>query len=209
MLVISQHMALPEEMHVIEDDRLTELPIHYAITERTNPEGMVVLMPSALAAGRADRDKIIYTRSSWQGSWPNAQVMSIPDPAIQIDNRLNGAWFINPHHDVISNLADIVKENAAAANIPHERIVFYGSSLGGSEHSPPPHMSQAPGQLRKSHKLMLKTGLNPRSDKSKHSSQKCLSQTIESYIQNNLIFLLDSQRQNIYLLFASLRILTR
>ena len=51
-------MALPEEMHVIEDDRLTELPIHYAITERTNPEGMVVLMPSALAAGRADRDKI-------------------------------------------------------------------------------------------------------------------------------------------------------
>ena len=56
----------------------------------------------------------------------------MPDPAIRVDNRLNGAWFINPEYDIIETIAAIVKENADTSGIPHSRIVFYGSSLGGS-----------------------------------------------------------------------------
>lgn len=124
-------MSVPEGFKVIRDDRLSSLPVHYAITDRSAPEGLLVFMPSALSSKRPDRDRIIYTRSKWQSSWPQAQVISMPDPAIRVDNRLNGAWFINPEYDVIETIATIVKENADASGIPHSRIVFYGSSLGG------------------------------------------------------------------------------
>lgn len=92
---------------------------------------MVVLMPSALAAGREDRSRLFFTRFTWESEWPESEVISFSDPAMQQDDRLDGAWYVHPAHDIIKTISEIVAERADAARIPHDRIVFYGSSLGG------------------------------------------------------------------------------
>lgn len=92
---------------------------------------MVVLMPAALSPGRSDRQRIFYTRATWQDQWPTSDVICFSDPAIGQDSRLNGAWYMHRDYDVIQALADLVMEQADSRNISHNRIVVYGSSLGG------------------------------------------------------------------------------
>lgn len=113
------------------DKRHPGLPIYYITNEREAPTSMVVLMPASLSATRADRDRIHYHRWKWQDSWPESLVVVMPDPALQQSTKLNGAWFLHPEIDVVAAIADVVSDVAAAARIPQDRIVFYGSSLGG------------------------------------------------------------------------------
>lgn len=113
------------------DNRIEGLPIRYVRTEQSNPEGIVVLMPAALNPNREDRERIFYTRSRWADAWPGHEVICFADPALQQDSRLSGAWFIHPEHDIIAALADVVSEIAIELKIPSERIIIYGSSLGG------------------------------------------------------------------------------
>lgn len=113
------------------DDRLPGLPIWYATTELDQPDSMLVLMPAALSPSRADRTRVHYTRWSWHSSWPTTQVLSIADPALQQSPVLNGAWFIHPRFDVTAAIAGLAADRAAEKGIPADRVVFYGSSLGG------------------------------------------------------------------------------
>ncbi|WP_156844763.1 hypothetical protein [Corynebacterium maris] len=124
-------MVAPPGMIQCQSSRLGGLPIHYAITERSTPDGLVVLMPAALSSKREDRKRIYFTRGKWVNEWPNAEVVSFSDPAVQQDERLNGAWYIHPEHDVVRTISEIVGEIATSGGIPYSRIVFYGSSLGG------------------------------------------------------------------------------
>ena len=111
--------------------RSAQLPITYISNEKEGPESMVVLMPASLAANRPDRARIHYHRWKWHDAWPKSLVLSMPDPALLQSTELNGAWFIHPEIDVIEAISDVVRDEAAQAGIPAERIVFYGSSLGG------------------------------------------------------------------------------
>lgn len=124
-------MHLPTELSHFRDDRLNGLPIDYVSTNRSEPVGMVILMPSALKASRPDRSKVIFNRATWVDQWPDAQVISFADPVMQLSNELDGAWFIHPHFDVIKAISEITQELAKKFGIVSQRVVFYGTSLGG------------------------------------------------------------------------------
>lgn len=115
------------------DERLPGLPIHYRETRRDSEstDSLLVLMPAALSGTRTDRRRIVISRFTWADLWPTAEVLAVADPALQVSDRLNGAWFIHPDHDIPEAIAAIAAEKAAARGIGAERITFYGSSLGG------------------------------------------------------------------------------
>lgn len=113
------------------DDRDPTIPVHYISNGRKEPVSMVVLMPASLPQSRPDRNRTHYHRWTWHESWPESLVLSVSDPALQQSTELNGAWYIHPQIDLIQAIARAVSDEAAAANILNDRIVFYGSSLGG------------------------------------------------------------------------------
>lgn len=113
------------------DTRLTGLPIRFVANDNWNASSILVLMPAALQADRSNRKMPVYARWSWHDSWPNSLVIAFADPAMQQNVELDGAWFLHPVHDVTQALADIVGEFADRSKVSREKIVFYGSSLGG------------------------------------------------------------------------------
>lgn len=113
------------------DDRLTDLPIYYLSNHRDDADSMIVLMPSALPAAREDRARRSYARWSWHTAWPRSLVIAFADPALQLSKDLDGGWFIHPEHDVLATISKVASEIAEAAAIPPNRVIFYGSSLGG------------------------------------------------------------------------------
>lgn len=113
------------------DDRLGSPLIHSKQHWREAPESLMVFMPAALPPDRPDRKKQIYSRYWWRNLWPAADAIAFADPALQLADELNGAWFIYPEHDLIGELANLAGEHADRRGIPVDRVVFYGSSLGG------------------------------------------------------------------------------
>ena len=113
------------------DSRMPGLPIEYVSNDREGAAELVVLMPAALAAGRHDRTLTHFHRWSWHQEWPEALVISIADPAMKQSTALDGAWFIHPELDVLRGISALVQDVAVSAGIANDRIVFYGSSLGG------------------------------------------------------------------------------
>lgn len=124
-------MPLSSELAQFQDDRLGALSIDYVRTSRQAPAGMVVLMPSALTHSRPDRSKIVFNRSSWVDQWPDMQIVSFADPAMKMDNSLDGAWFIHPDFDILKTISEIAEEIAQESGLESDKVVFYGSSLGG------------------------------------------------------------------------------
>lgn len=115
----------------VVDNRLAKLPIHYMRTRRPNADSIIVLMPAALPHDRPDRARKYYTRWNWRNEWRSSEVIAFSDPALQQDERLNGAWYVHPSYDVTGSLCEIVSDVAAEYKIGPEDIIFYGSSLGG------------------------------------------------------------------------------
>lgn len=112
------------------DHRLDGLPIYYmATTQRTDVDSLLVLMPAARTVRSPRRP--IYSRWSWNADWPHSHVMAFADPVLELSDRLNDAWYMHPEHDVIRAFAGLVAEHARERGIPNERILVYGSSLGG------------------------------------------------------------------------------
>lgn len=124
-------MNYPAGMTHHVDWKVKDLPIQYLTTNRTDTEGMVFLMPSALYGPPEKRVAPIFTRSTWADEWPEHQVVAITDPALDLHPGIDGAWFIHPEHDVIMAISDLAGRIASRFSIPHHRVVFYGSSLGG------------------------------------------------------------------------------
>lgn len=73
----------------------------------------------------------MFLRSSWESYWPEHQVVCIADPAMQMDQRLDGAWYMHPKHDILPAISGLISDLAAENQILHRKIVFHGSSLGG------------------------------------------------------------------------------
>lgn len=101
------------------------------LADQGHCDSMVVLMPAALPPMRADRLRPIFSRWKWAEEWPNSTVLAVADPSMRKAPELNGAWYIDPEADVIRAIADIAVQLATVRGISRERIVFYGSSLGG------------------------------------------------------------------------------
>lgn len=113
------------------DDRLADLPIYYVSNEHPEPESIVVLLPGAQSSRRVDRLRRGYSRWTWHSEWPSSLVLVFADPVLQLSQELDGGWFIHPKHDVVAAIAGITAEIAGNARVSTDRIVFYGSSLGG------------------------------------------------------------------------------
>lgn len=94
-------------------------------------DGMVVLMSNALVPGREDRRFPAFHRWSWAMSWPDSHVLAISDPALRGNPIPDGAWYLDAKHDTIHAVAEVVAAEAEQRGIPMDRVVFYGSSLGG------------------------------------------------------------------------------
>lgn len=94
-------------------------------------DGMVVLMSNALVPGREDRRFPAFHRWSWASSWPASHVLSVADPALRDTQIPDGAWYLDAQHDTIHAIAETVAVEAEQRGIPLDRVVYYGSSLGG------------------------------------------------------------------------------
>lgn len=94
-------------------------------------DGMVVLMANALVPGREDRRFPAFHRWSWASSWPASLVLSVADPALRDNPVPDGAWYLDARHDTVHAIAETVAAEAEQRGIPLDRVVYYGSSLGG------------------------------------------------------------------------------
>lgn len=114
------------------DSRIPGLPFDWALSSIPNPDSLVVLMPARLMENKERDDRHpIFSRFTWHDKWPSSNVLAFIDPAIKKDQRLRGAWYMNPDHDVIEALSQFIREQADSQGIPYHRILIYGSSLGG------------------------------------------------------------------------------
>lgn len=94
-------------------------------------DGMVVLMSNALVPGREDRRFPAFHRWSWASSWAGSHVLSVADPGLRDNPVPDGAWYLDAQHDTIHAIAETVAAEAEQRGIPLDRVVYYGSSLGG------------------------------------------------------------------------------
>lgn len=133
--------ALPSSSQWVPENRdqfsvthhLDGLPLYFRETGRP-PEltdSLLVLMPAALSGARRSRRGLTVSRFTWAHLWPTSEVIAVADPSLQEAEGLNGAWFIHPDHDIPAAIASLAAEKAEERDIPTERIMFYGSSLGG------------------------------------------------------------------------------
>ncbi|WP_299302553.1 hypothetical protein [uncultured Brachybacterium sp.] len=92
---------------------------------------MVVLMSNALVPGREDRRFPAFHRWSWATAWPESHVLAFADPALRKSTIPDGAWYLDAQRDSIRAIAEVVAAEAEQRRVPLDRVVFYGSSLGG------------------------------------------------------------------------------
>lgn len=109
----------------------SNLWLDYAITEREKPKSLLVFMPSALDEARSERKRPAFARWSWANHFSNSTVISIADPSLAISPSLDAAWFLHDKYDVISLISQFIADYARANSIPEDKILFYGTSLGG------------------------------------------------------------------------------
>lgn len=118
-----------------EDEKVVRtasgLIIYSSISVSPIAENLVVFMPSAISPRGKNSRKRIYSRFSWAEDFPKSNVLCLADPAREAHPEVLGAWYIDPDYDVISEIGNYVSEVAQTLNIPQNRIVIYGSSLGG------------------------------------------------------------------------------
>lgn len=116
---------------ICRDRRLRSMPIQYKITDRPEADSLIVLMPSALSAARQAKGVPTFSRFTWAHLWPDAEVLSVADPALPLRRSIGGAWFVHPRVDVIRLLSRFIQDVAYERDLPLDRVCLYGSGLGG------------------------------------------------------------------------------
>ena len=106
------------------------LRAHVNVAARSSADRLVVFLPGAQSK-RRPRRPLYFNRWSWHDNIPDAHVVAISDPALALDERLLGAWFIHPDLDLIADLASVVQRIARVLGVEASRVTFHGSSLGG------------------------------------------------------------------------------
>lgn len=122
MLAMPDVTALPGPTGLVVEALVRDVP---------SPRGLVVFLPGALSPKREDRSMPVFHRWSWAEDLPDFAVLTIADPALRQDAELDGAWFIHPEVDVVREIAAVVLEHARERGLGPDKILFYGSSLGG------------------------------------------------------------------------------
>lgn len=109
----------------------SNLKIRYTEIKRVDADSLLILMPSAIHQKRRGQPGPIFSRLSWESSWSHSHILALTDPALDRHPGPSGAWFIDPDYDVIAEIATFVQLKAKQLNVNAERILFYGSSIGG------------------------------------------------------------------------------
>jgi len=106
------------------------LAAHANVAVRRHARHIVVFLPGAQGP-QSKRRVPFFHRWSWQEDLPNAHVIAIGDPAIALDQRILGAWFMHRDLDLIADMANFVGRIARTLQVGAESVTFHGSSLGG------------------------------------------------------------------------------
>lgn len=106
------------------------LAAHANVAARAEADRIVVFLPGAQDP-KSQRRVPFFHRWAWQADLPGAHVIALGDPAIALDDRLRGGWFMHARYDLVADLASIVRQIADSLEVPHENVVFHGSSIGG------------------------------------------------------------------------------
>lgn len=114
----------------IDSTTIDGLPIYGLLAQRSEANRLVCFMPAAQTGSGTRRSKL-FSRWSWQTEMPNQHVMALSDPALGLDEEIRGAWYLHPTHDLMVDMANLVKEQVLALGLTNESVLFYGSSLGG------------------------------------------------------------------------------
>ncbi|WP_394274629.1 hypothetical protein [Luteococcus sp.] len=90
---------------------------------------IVCFLPSALHPDNHNNPS--FMRHSWVDSLGGANVMVVSDPLIYVNDSLEGGWLLHPEVDVLGGIVDAVRAVMAGWSVSAERVLLYGSSLGG------------------------------------------------------------------------------
>lgn len=98
---------------------------------RKEAKHIVCLMPSAQLQS-AEVTNPIFHRWTWAYQFKDQHVISLSDPAIY-KTDLHASWFLSSNKDIdyINNMAIFIRSLAEKFNIPENKIILYGSSMGG------------------------------------------------------------------------------
>lgn len=111
--------------------KLTDaLDAHANVAVRADAHRMVVFLPGAQGAN-SQRRVPYFHRWTWHEDLDDVHVVALGDPAIALDERMRGGWFMHPELDLIVELASIVERIAHTLGVQPANITFHGSSLGG------------------------------------------------------------------------------
>lgn len=117
-------------VETLEKRSKTGLTLYGALARRTFADRLVCFMPAAIPV-TVTRNPRQLSRWTWQELMPKHHVLALSDPAMGIDDKILGAWYLHPTTDLLEELGILVSEQAERLGIANEKILFYGSSLGG------------------------------------------------------------------------------
>lgn len=123
------HEAEPG-IRMLEAPLPSGLTAHANIDIRTDASRMIVFLPGA-SGWRSKKIVPFFHRWQWHGDFPDAHVIALSDPAIGVNDRIIGGWFMHAEVDLIAELATMVRRIADRLDVAYENITLHGSSLGG------------------------------------------------------------------------------
>lgn len=96
-----------------------------------NSSSVIVFLPSAQSKSEMIKNPVFH-RWSWGAELSDCTVITLSDPSIY-KNGLHGCWFLScePDLDYIDELSLFITEIIKKTNKNVEKIMFYGSSMGG------------------------------------------------------------------------------
>lgn len=101
----------------------------YAL-RRDRGESLVVLLPSARKRGSDPQTNLVH-RLSWVDSFPTSHVLALADPVSRAQPQLVASWFVSDYEDLLQEIGAIIVATALSWCVSLDRILFYGSSVGG------------------------------------------------------------------------------
>jgi len=97
---------------------------------RENATEILCLMPSAQAADAFYNP--VFNRWAWSNSFPGKHILVFSDPSLYLGS-IGASWFISGKdgEDIPAHIANFIASVAQKLNILSDRVVMYGSSMGG------------------------------------------------------------------------------
>lgn len=117
-------------IETLEKPSTTGLVLYGEIVRRVAADQLVCFMPAALPI-TATRNPRQLSRLNWHVDMPNQHVLALADPAMALHDELFASWYLHPTTDLLEEMALMVGEQAKQLGVANDKVLFYGSSLGG------------------------------------------------------------------------------